>query len=110
MLGYKSLRARLIEKVVIVLILPALSSSDDNLLLLARALGHGLEQLLELVLGDFFAQLPAPREHDEPVLDVGGAVLPDEPDAAQTVGGLGVQDLVQDVAAGFGLCSIARCM
>lgn len=103
----RSLRS-LVEKVIVVLVGPSLAPVDDDLLLLAGALGDGLEQLLELVLGDLGPQLAAARQHDEAVLDVGRAVLPHEPDAAQPVGRLGVQDLVQDVAAGFGFCLLLR--
>lgn len=87
---------------IIILIIPPLPSTDHNLLLLL-ILSHGGQEFLQLSLGDLLPQLARPRQRDQPVLDVGRARLLDESDAAQSVRGLGVQDLVQDRLAGFGL-------
>jgi hypothetical protein len=45
------------------------------------------------------SQLACLGECDESVLDVGGALLLDETDAAQAVGGFGVKDLVENMLA-----------
>ena len=93
--------AKSLQVQVVIVVIPHLAPADHNLLLLA-IIRHRIQQLLELLLRDLLAQLPALREHDEPVLDLGGALLLDEADAAQPVGGFGVEDLVQDALAGFG--------
>ena len=63
--------------------------------------GERVEHVLELVLGDLLAQLAGAGQGDEAVLNIGRALLLDEADAAQSVLGLGVQDLVQDGLARF---------
>lgn len=85
----------------LVLIPPASAAPiDHNLtLLLLALLGHGAQDILQLVLAHFLPDLARPRQHDEPVLDIRGARLFDEPDAAQPVGGFGGQDLGEDVCA-----------
>lgn len=88
---------------VVVIVVPSLATINDDLLLLV--LRHGVEEILELGLGDLLAQLARLREHDEAVLDVVGALLLDEADAAQAVGRFGVQDLVEGVLAGVVLLS-----
>ncbi len=89
---------------VIIIIIPPLPPRHDNLLLLL-IVRHGVEQLLELVLGHLLAQLARLRQHDEPVLDVGRALLLDQADAPQPVGRLGLEDLVEDRLARFGCLS-----
>lgn len=83
---------------VIIVVVPSLAPAHDNLLLLLLV-GHGVQQLLELCLCDLLPQLTRLREHDESVLDVGGSLLFDEADAAQSVGRFGVEDLVEDALA-----------
>jgi hypothetical protein len=101
--SYKVLH--ILEQIIqIVIIIPSSSSPvHDNLaLLLLLLLGHGAQELFELLLCDFGAQLAGAGEHDETVLDVGGAGLFDEADAADAVGGLWGQDLGEDGVALFG--------
>lgn len=88
-------------KQIIVIVSPTLSPAHDNLLLLLLV-GHGVEELLELLLGHLLPQLARLRQHDQPVFHLDRARLLDHPDAAQSVHGLGVQDLVQDAASCFG--------
>lgn len=72
------------------------------LLILALVLGHGVQQLLELVLGDLLAQLTGLGEHDETGFDVSSAGFLNKADATQTIGGFGLEDLVQDSGAAVG--------
>lgn len=88
-------------KQIVVVVGPALSPADDDLLLLLLV-GHGVEELLELLLGHFLSQLARLRQHDQSVLHLGRARFLDHPDATQSVHGLGVQDLVQDAGSCFG--------
>lgn len=91
----------ILQQIIQIIIIPAATPPVDNnlLLLLFLLLRHGVQQVLELVLGDLCAQLAGAGEHDEAVLDVGGAGLLDEADAAEAVGGFGGQDLGEDVGA-----------
>jgi len=77
---------------LLITIPPAPSPPIHNnlLLLLLILLRHGPQNLLQLLLRDLLPYLARPREHNEPVLDVRGARLFDEADAAQAVGGVGV--------------------
>ena len=77
-------------------------------LLLLLLIGHGVQQLLELRLCDLLPQLARLREHDESVLDVGGSLLLDEADAAQSVGRFGVEDLVEDALARVVVLSVSE--
>lgn len=72
------------------------------LLILALVLGHGVQQLLELLLGNLLAQLAGLGEHDETGLDVSSAGFLDKADATQTIGGFGLEDLVQNSGAAVG--------
>lgn len=83
-----------IQQIVIVII-PSLPSTNDNLLLLL-VIRHGIQQLLQLVLSYFLAQLSRSRQHDQSVFDLSRALLLDEPDPAQSVRRLWVQNLVED--------------
>lgn len=94
-----------IKQVVVVVIPPTASLHDDFLLLLFLLLGYGAQDVLQLVLGDLLAQLARPGQHDEAVLDVGGARFLDHADTAQTVGGLGEEDLGENGLAGLGFAN-----
>lgn len=85
-------------QVQIIIVIPSLAPAHDNLLLFL-ALRHGVEKFLELRLGDLLSQLACLGKCDESVLDVGGTRFLNETDAAQTIGGFGVKDLVEDVLA-----------
>lgn len=68
----------------------------NPLLLLLILLRHRAQNILQLLLGYFLADLARPRQHNEPVLDVGRARLFDEADAPEAVRGVGRQDLRED--------------
>ena len=92
----------ILQQIIQIVIVPAAAAAaiDHNLtLLLLLLLGDGAQQLLELVLGDLLAQLARAGEHDEAVLNVCGARLLDEADAAEAVGGFGGEDLGEDRGA-----------
>lgn len=85
---------------VIIVVVPALSPAHHNLLLLL-VVRHGRQQVLELRLRHLLPQLARLRQREEPVLDVDCALLLDESDAAETVSGLGVEDLVEHLLSSF---------
>lgn len=93
---------------IIVIVIPSLPATHHNLLLLL-VIRHGIQKILELCLRDLLAQLARLREHDEAVLDVGGTRFLDETDAAETVGGFGVENLAEGVLAGFVFLSGREC-
>lgn len=87
-------------QLIIVIIPPATPPVHHNFLLLFFILFRDRAQnLLELLLRHLLPYLSGAREHDEPVLDVGGARFFDEPDPAEAVGGVGGQYLGEDVVA-----------
>lgn len=59
------------------------------------------QHVLELVLRDLAAQLARLGEHQQAVLDGRGALLLDEADARKTVRCIGLENLVEEVLAGF---------
>lgn len=85
---------------VIIIIVPALSPAHNNLLLLL-VVRHSRQQVFKLSLRHLLPQLARLRQCKKPVLDVDGALLLDESDAAETVSGLGVEDLVEHLLPGF---------
>lgn len=88
---------------IIILVLPCFPTTDDNLfLLLLPIFGHGAQQILQLLLGDFGSQLTRLCQHDKPVFDFDGVRLFDQADAAKSVGSFGVEDLIEGGLAGFG--------
>ena len=95
-----------LEVQIVILVIPVLAPVHDNLLLLL-VLRNSAQQLLELVLGDLLAKLPALRQHDQAVLDIGRALLLDEADASQAVCRLRVQDLVQDGLSRLGWSEVS---
>lgn len=62
---------------------------------------HRRQQFLELFFRHFLPQLTGLRQRNQAVLDVGCALLLDEADASEAVRSFGVQDLVEDLLAGF---------
>lgn len=86
---------------------PSPAIHNNPLLLLLVLLRDRAEDILELVLRDLLADLACSREHNEPVLDVCCAALFDEADTAEPVGGVGRQDLREDVLALVGWGALA---
>lgn len=56
-------------------------------------LSHSPQELPKLLFRDLVPQIPTPRHHNEPVLNIRSARLFHESDAAKAVGGFGGKDL-----------------
>ena len=80
----------------------------SDLLRLLLLLAHSLQDRLELLLVDLLAQLAAARQHNQSTLDVFCARGFDEADAADAVGGFGLEDLREDGGADFGFAFSGR--
>jgi len=81
---------------IIILVLPCFPATNDNFLfLLLPVFGHGAQQILQLLFGDFGPQLTRLRQHDETVFDFNGVRLLDQADAAKSVSSFGVEDLIE---------------
>jgi hypothetical protein len=76
------------------------------LLLLLILLRHLPQNILQLVLRYFLPYLPRARKHDEFILNVRRATLFDEANTAETVGGVGREDLREDRGALVG-CGVS---
>lgn len=92
---------------VIVIIPPAFAFTTIDhdlvlLLVLALVLRNRIQQILQLVLRDFLAELARLGEHDQTILDIHGPGLFDEANPAEAIGGGWIKDLVQDGGATFG--------
>lgn len=95
--------SNIIKQIVQIVIIPAaLAPIHRDLLRLLLLLADGFQDALQLLLVDFLAQLAAARQHDQAVLDVLRAGSFHQPDAADAVGGGGLEDLLQDGGADFG--------
>ena len=92
----------IIQQVLQIIIIPPLPPSHRHLLLRILMLGHGTQQLLELVFGHLPRQLARLRQRDQPVFDARGARLFHESYPTQAVGGLRGQDLREQRGAHFG--------
>ena len=89
---------------VVVVVIPALATTHDNLFLFL-VVRHGIQQFFELRLCHFLPQLARLRERNQPIFNIFRPLFLDEADAAQSVGRLGVQDLVENVLSGVVLLS-----
>jgi hypothetical protein len=89
---------------VIIIVPSSFPTVDHNLvflLVLALVLGNSVQELFKLVLGDLLAQLARLGQHDQAVFDIRGPGFLHKANAAQTVGGFGLEDLVQDRRSTF---------
>lgn len=101
--------SNIIQQIVqIIIIPPALAPINSDLLSLLLLLANRLEDGLELLLVDFLAQLAAAGEHDQAVFDVLRPRGFHQANAADAVGGRGLEDLLQDGGADFGFAFSGR--